>query len=317
MRSFSRSRVYAHFLILGLLLSLGASGPASARREVQERDASQRTTAQRRPTIVFMTDFGIGSDAVAICRGVIYGIAEDVRITDISHTVRPYSIIDGARYLAGVTPYYGPGTVFLVVIDPGVGSVRKPLVVKSKRGQYFALPDNGLMTLVAERDGIEGAREITNPAWMIGTRLSSTFHGRDIFSPVAAHLAAGWDWNQVGPELKDPLVRAKLRAAKMDERGLTAEVIALDDPYGNLITNIDADDFVMLGYRLGETVRVKLGKQEIALPYVKTFSDVSKGQPLLYIDSRGHVGLAINQGDFSRSFKIEPPVPLFIPRKPQ
>ncbi len=264
-----------------------------------------------------MTDFGIGNDAVAICRAVIYGIVEDVRITDISHTVRPYSIIDGARYLAGVTPYYGPGTIFLVVIDPGVGSTRKPVVVKSKRGQYFVLPDNGLTTLVEDRDGIEAAREITNPAWTIGTRLSSTFQGRDIFSPVAAHLAAGWDWTLVGPELKDPLVRASLRAPKLDERGLTGEVIALDDPYGNLITNIEAGDFLPLGYRLGETIRVKLGKQEIALPYVKTFSDVPRGQPLLYIDSRGHLGLALNQGDFSRSFEIAPPVPLFIPRKAQ
>src|SRR5713226_4584363 len=194
MRSFSRSRVFAHSLILGVLLSVGGSAPAVARREAQERDASQRASARRRPTIVFMTDFGIGNDAVAICRGVIYAIAEDVRITDISHTVRPYSIIDGARYLAGVTPYYGPGTVFLVVIDPGVGSARKPLVVKSKRGQYFVLPDNGLMTMVEDRDGIESIREITNQDWMIGARISSTFHGRDIFSPVGARVARGDDW---------------------------------------------------------------------------------------------------------------------------
>src|SRR5262249_52980993 len=139
--------------------------------------------------------------------------------------------------------YYGPGTIFVVVIDPGVGSSRKAAVVKSKRGQYFVLPDNGLITLVEDRDGIEGAREITNTTWMIGNRLSSTFHGRDIFSPVGAHLARGEDWRKVGPEIPQ-LVRLNVTAARSDERGISGEVIALDGPYGNLITNIDGDEFL-------------------------------------------------------------------------
>src|ERR1700738_3048074 len=175
------------------------------------------------PTIVFMTDFGVLDDSVAICRGVMYSIMPDVRIVDLTHQVTPYSILDGARFLHGATPYYPAGTVFVVVIDPGVGSSRKAIVVKSKHGQYFVLPDNGLITLVEDRDGIEGAREITNQAWMIGSKLSSTFHGRDIFSPVGAHMARGDDWNKVGPEVavKD-LVRLDLKIAKVDEHGLNA-----------------------------------------------------------------------------------------------
>src|ERR1700730_7072745 len=140
-------------------------------------------------TIVFMTDFGVLDDSVAICRGVMYSVMPEVRIVDLTHQVTPYSILDGARFLHGATPYYPAGTVFVVVIDPGVGSPRRAIVAKSKRGQYFVLPDNGLLTLVEQRDGIEAAREITNPAWMIGSKLSSTFHGRDIFSPVGAHMA--------------------------------------------------------------------------------------------------------------------------------
>ena len=119
----------------------------------------------------------------------------EVRIVDLTHQVTPFSILDGARFLYGATPYYPAGTVFVVVIDPTVGSTRKAVVVKSKRGQYFVLPDNGLMTLVQDRDGIESAREITNRDWMIGAALSSTFHGRDIFSPAGAHLAA---WRRLG-----------------------------------------------------------------------------------------------------------------------
>lgn len=140
-----------------------------------------------------MTDFGTANDAVALCKAVIWGILPDVPIMDITHQVTPYSIEEALRFLAGVSAYYPSGTVFLVVVDPGVGTSRKAIIVKTKKGQYFDLPDNGLITPVADRDGVEGIREITNPAWMIGDTVSSTFHGRDIFSPSAAHLAAGED----------------------------------------------------------------------------------------------------------------------------
>ena len=110
-------------------------------------------TAKYPPTIVFMTDFGVVDDSVAICRGVMYSIMPEVRIVDLTHEVTPFSILDGARFLAGATPYYPAGTVFVVVIDPGVGSARKAIVAKSKPGQYFVLPDNGLLTLVEQRDG--------------------------------------------------------------------------------------------------------------------------------------------------------------------
>src|SRR6202171_6770745 len=204
---------------------------------------SQGPLPQVPPTIVVMTDFGTMDDSVAICKGVMYSIAPHLRIVDLTHQVTPFSILDGARFLHGVTPYYPAGTVFVVVVDPGVGSSRKAVVVKSRKGQYFVLPDNGLMTLVEERDGILGAREITNPAWMTGGKLSSTFHGRDTFSPVGAHVARGDDWTQIGPAVKQ-LVRLDLKPATVDAKGLTGEVIALDGPYGNLITNIGADDFL-------------------------------------------------------------------------
>src|ERR1700719_1139585 len=248
-----------------------------------------QTPARYPPTIVFMTDFGVLDDSVAICRGVMYSIMPEVRIVDLTHQVTPFSILDGARFLFGVTPYYPAGTVFVVVIDPTVGSTRKAIVARSKRGQYFVLPDNGLLTLVEQRDGIEGVHEITNTNWMIGTKLSSTFHGRDIFSPAGAHVARGDDWTKVGPEMPvASLVRLELKAARMDERGISAEVIATDGPFGNLVTNIDAEDFLKLGYQRGQEVPVKVGGKEMKIKFVRTFSDVAVGQPLLYIDSRGH-----------------------------
>ncbi len=277
--------------------------------------AANEAAAKYPPTIVFMTDFGVVDDSVAICRGVMYGIMPDVRIVDLTQQVTPFSIFDGARFLFGATPYYPAGTVFVVVVDPTVGSTRKAIVAHSKRGQYFVLPDNGVITFVEQRDGIDAVREIQNTDWMIGTKMSSTFHGRDIFSPVGAHLARGDDWTTVGPEMpvKD-LVRLDRKIAKIDEKGLSATVIATDGPFGNLVTNVEGDDFLKLGYERGQEVPVKVGDKEIRMKFVKTFSDVPLSQPLLYIDSRGHLGLALNQNSFSAVYGIKPPATLSIPR---
>lgn len=303
MISFQRRFSYWCIVLVCLVLCAGAG-------------LSADTAAKSRPTIVFMTDFGVVDDSVAICKGVMYSIVPDVRIVDLTHQVTPFSITDGARFLFGATPYFPAGTVFVVVIDPTVGSSRKAIIVKSKRGQYFVLPDNGLMTLVQDRDGLERAREITNPAWMIGAALSSTFHGRDIFSPAGAHLARGDDWTQVGPELDlAKLARLNLTPAKVDERGLSGEVIATDGPFGNLVTNISSDDFMKLGYAHGQTVAVTIGNnKEMNLPFVRTFSDVPLNEPLMYIDSRGRLGLAVNQGSFAAKFGIKPPQTIYIPR---
>ena len=308
-----RSERHAHlpsvvFLLAVLLAALLLPAGAQAAGE----------PAQKYPqTIVFMTDFGVIDDSVALCRGVMYSIMPDVRIVDLTHQVTPFSIADGARFLFGATPYFPAGTVFVVVIDPTVGSTRKAIVAKSKRGQLFVLPDNGLLTLVEQRDGIEAVREITNPEWMIGGKLSSTFHGRDIFSPVGAHVARGDDWTKVGPEVavKD-LARLELKAASLDARGITGEVIATDGPFGNLVTNISAEDFLKLGYRRGEEVPLKVGDKEMKIKFVRTFSDVPLKEPLLYIDSRGRFSLAVNQSSFAETYGIKPPTALFIPRAP-
>ena len=188
-------------------------------------------------------------------------------------------------------------------------------MAQSKRGQYFVLPDNGLLTLVEQRDGIEAVREITNPDWMIGTKLSSTFHGRDIFSPVGAHMARGDDWTKAGPEIPvKNLVRLQLKAAVLDDHGLSATVIATDGPFGNLVTDVSGEDFLKLGYQHGQDVPVKVGDRQMKMKFVNTFSDVPLREPLLYIDSRGLLGLAVNQNSFAATYGVKVPVALFIPR---
>jgi S-adenosylmethionine hydrolase len=274
-----------------------------------------QSSAPRHPRIVFMTDFGSTDDSVSICKAVMKNIAPDAEIIDITHEVRPYSILDGARFLSGVTHYSPADTVFVVVIDPGVGSSRKPIVARSKRGQYLVLPDNGLLTMVEDADGIEAVREITNRDWMLADRTSSTFHGRDIFSPVAAHLASGEDWTEVGPSLPiGSLVRLNLVSARAIPGGLVGSVIGLDGPYGNVITNISREQFEGLKIRLGDRVTIHIGSMAAVLPFVKTFSDVPVGKPLLYIDSRGRLSLAINQGDFAKTYRIKPPARIKVAR---
>jgi len=309
--SFHSRRVISGFLLLAVCAwSHGCAKP----EQPAKNQATATQSAAARPTLVFMTDFGTANDAVAICKAVMVNIAPDVRIMDITHQVTPFSIEEGARFLSGVTPYYPAGTVFVVVIDPGVGTNRKAVVVKTKKGQYFVLPDNGLITPVIDRDGLDSAREIANSSWMIGDAISSTFHGRDIFSPVGAHLAAGWDYTLVGPTVQQ-LVRLTPKTANITDKGIEGDIIALDDPFGSLITDIPGDEFKKLGYSLGDRVTVLLNKKPFTLPYTKTFMDVPVGDPLLYVDSRGRVGLALNERNFSVVNKITPPGAIFIPKK--
>jgi S-adenosylmethionine hydrolase len=272
--------------------------------------------SSRTPVIGFITDFDVRDDAIGICKAVMVGIAPDVRIIDITHQVTPFDIAEGARFIAGSAPYFPRDAVIVGVIDPGVGSARKAIIAKSKTGQFFVVPDNGLLTLVQDRDGIEAAREITNPEWMIGSKLSSTFHGRDIFSPAGAHLARGDDWTRAGPELDvSKLVRLDIHYATIDDKGMHAQVLGTDGPFGNLVLNVPADTFAKLGYQLGDTVPITLDGRDYAFPFHKTFGDVPVGKPLFYIDSRGRLSLGINQRNFFETYKVPEHADLFIPKK--
>ncbi len=280
--------------------------------------ASALQAQQTQHVVGFMTDFDVKDDAIGICKAVMVGIDPAIRIIDISHQVTPYDIAEGARFLAGSAPYFPADAVFVVVIDPTVGSTRKAIIAHSRRGQYFVLPDNGLLTLFPSsgENQILEAREITNPAWMIGAKLSSTFHGRDIFSPAGAHLARGDDWTQAGPSLDvAKLVRLNIHNPTLDAAGLHSEVLGLDGPFGNVILNIPSETFAKLGYHLGDPVPVTIDGHTYTVPFVKTFSDVPVGSPLLYIDSRGRVALSLNQRNFAEKYNVTPGLAVSIPMK--
>lgn len=299
-----------------VLAGLYGSGHVALAQQASTESKSPHRETKTLRTIGFMTDFDVKDDAVGICKAVMNGVAPGVQVIDITHQATPYDIAEGTRFLAGSTPYFPKDAVFVVVIDPTVGSARRAIIARSRKGQFFVLPDNGLLTLVQDRDGIDGVREITNPEWMIGAKTSSTFHGRDIFSPAGAHLARGDDWATAGPSVDvASLVRLDLHTATVDEAGLHGEVIGTDGPFGNLVLNVPAETFAKLGYKVGDTVPVQVNGHMFQLPFVKTFSDVALGKPLAYIDSRGRLSLGINQRSFAETYGIHPPAAVIIAKR--
>lgn len=264
----------------------------------------------------FLSDFDEIDDAVAICRAVILSLAPNARLLDISHRVPPYDVAAGARLLAGSAPWLAPDAVIVVVVDPGVGSRRRAIVARTRRGQSLVLPDNGLITLLDATDPVVAAREITAESWMIGARRSSTFHGRDIFSPVAGRLARGDDWTGVGPGI-DPksLVRLDLSPPRVGPEGVRAHAIGTDGPYGNLILDLSAEAFAGLGWKFGDVVPLTVAGRPEPAPYVRTFSDVPEGAVLLYPDSRGRMSLALNLGNYAAARGVGAGAEVLVPRR--
>ncbi len=254
-----------------------------------------------RPVITFMTDFG-PDGAAATCRGVMLGICPDAQIVDISHSVQKYAIADGARLLRASLPYMPQG-VHVGVVDPGVGTERRLLGILANRGDVLIGPDNGLLTLGADAlGGTVAARELTNRAlWLPAT--TSTFHGRDIFSPVAAHLAAGSaTFASIGHEL-DPstLVGIKRSAARIVGGAIESEVGYVDS-FGNLRLEADRADLLTAFPEVAESTRVLVAIEDhspMVATFVRSFGHVAAGEPLLYIDSTGDLALADNQGNLA------------------
>ena len=263
------------------------------------RDTARRETA----TIVFVTDFGTRDGAVAACKGVMVSIAPDARIVDLTHDVPPYDIETAGEVLEQALPFYPTGTVAVAVIDPGVGSERKAIAVVTRRGHVLVGPDNGLFTLVMQTEGVARAVELRETRYFRAPQTSSTFHGRDIFAPVAAHLANGTPVDSLGPPIT-PLM-LDVRPARLNGGRIEGTVRYIEDPYGNVVTNIPATLMDSLAARVGDSLEVRLPSRILRLPWRNTFNDVSQGQALALLHSRGVLSFSINQGDFAIRFGVK------------
>ena len=248
-------------------------------------------------TLLFLTDFGTRDGAVAVCKGVMLSIDPTLRIVDISHEIPAYDIETAGEVLEQAIAYYPTGTVAVAVVDPGVGSARKSIAVLTKKGHLLVGPDNGLFTLVMDAEGLERAVELTNKRFLREGDASYTFHGRDIFSPAGAHLAAGVPLDSLGPAVTP--VRLDVRRARRAGDAIEGVVRYIEDPYGNVVTNIPAALLDSAGFRVGDSLDVRIGARAFRLPWKHTFSDVAVGKALGVMHERGLLSFSINQGDFA------------------
>ena len=255
--------------------------------------------------VTFLSDFGLQDDFVGVCHGVMKRIAPDAEIVDITHGIGAQQVLQGALVLAGTIPYMPEG-VHLAVVDPGVGTDRRALALRSGDGRLYVGPDNGLLLPSAERQGgIAGAWELVSPDYRL-LPVSRTFHGWDVFSPAAAHLAAGVEPAKLGPAL-DPssLVRIEVPAPVIGSGFLRAHVLIVDR-FGNVQLNLTTDDLSRVGIEAGTRVEIELGLQRFYACAARTFADVRTGDIVLYEDAYENVAIAINAGNAAEMLAARP-----------
>ena len=289
----------------------GALGAIALRALALAGLALLGTFAQARAPLVLLTDFGTQDGAVSAMKGVAYGVSQDLLISDLSHE-NP-SIFAGAYRLYQTEQFWPEGTVFVAVVDPGVGTLRLSVVLKTRTGHYFVGPDNGLLSLVAERDGIEELRQIDEHLnRRPGSEKSHTFHGRDVFAYTGARLASGViTFQQVGPVLPpQSLITISYRKAQRTENKVSGIIPILDVQFGNVWTNIPQDLFDQLHVALGAPLHVRIYHHgqlidDTVAPYERTFGEVPVGKPLVYVNSLLNLAVALNQGSFAAAHKID------------
>jgi S-adenosyl-L-methionine hydrolase (adenosine-forming) len=255
--------------------------------------------------ISFLSDFGLRDDFVGTCHGVIKSIAPDVEIIDVTHGIPPQHVLQGALVLANTTPYMPVG-VHLAVVDPGVGSSRRPLALRSGDGRLFVGPDNGLLMPAADRlGGVEAVHELANAEYALDI-VSRTFHGRDLFAPAAAHLAAGVELELLGPPVAvDALARLDLPEPQIGENRIHATVLYIDR-FGNVQLNLSREHMQQAEVPPGTVIEVELGLDRYYAVVARTFADARKGDVILYEDAYRNIALAISGGNAAELFGAAP-----------
>ncbi|RJS84749.1 hypothetical protein CW706_03305 [Candidatus Bathyarchaeota archaeon] len=249
----------------------------------------------RKPIITLLSDFGLKDPYVAEMKAVILSICREALIIDISHEVEKFNVRMGAFLLAQAAPYFPKGTIHVAVVDPGVGTSRRAIITETKRSLYVG-PDNGLLMLAAENDGIRHIYEISNPKYML-RRASRTFHGRDIFSPAAAYLATGVAPYIFGPEIHDP-VKPSFSSPRVHDGVIFGEIIHVDG-FGNLITNISEELLESAGISEGVSLSVQLGEKHLKIGLASSYGDVEVNTPLAIIGGTGFLEISVNRGNAS------------------
>ena len=253
--------------------------------------------------ITFLTDFGLQDDFVGTCHGVMKQIAPETQIIDITHGIPPQGVLQGALTLANTLPFM-PAGVHLAVVDPGVGSSRRPLALRDASGRFHVGPDNGLLILAAEKlGGIAEAHELANPDYALDS-VSRTFHGRDLFSPAAAHLALGVPLTELGPPLDpDALARLDIPQPDVGTARVHATVLSIDR-FGNVGLNLDRSHLDQAGVVPGTRIELQIGPERYYAVAARTFADARPGDIILYEDAYRNISIAINGGNAAAMFGV-------------
>jgi len=268
--------------------------------------------------VVFQSDFGLSDQAVSAMHGVALGVDKNLKVEDLTHDIPAYNIWEGAYRLDAVADFWPANTVFVSVVDPGVGSQRKSVVLKTKTNHYFVTPDNGTLTLVAKRLGIAEVREIDEKTNRLkGSEASHTFHGRDVYAYTGARLAArAINFEEVGPILAAEVLSIPFETARIDDNKLIGGIPILDPAYGNVWTNIPmslllsltkSNDYASLYTQEFLVTLAQGGKLVLSetISFERSFAGVKEGQPLLYVNSLENLALALNQANFAAKFEIQ------------
>jgi S-adenosyl-L-methionine hydrolase (adenosine-forming) len=264
--------------------------------------------------IAFLTDFGLQDDFVGTCHGVIAQIAPEARVIDITHGIAPQAVLQGALVLRQTAPYLPVG-VHLAVVDPGVGTERRPIAIRTVDGRTFVGPDNGLLSLAADEIGIEAVHELANADYRLPL-ISRTFHARDVFAPAAAHLANGVPLAELGPALPpEGLMRVDVPEPDLGLAQASATVLAIDR-FGNVSLNLRRAQVDELGIAAGDSVEVRLTFDRYYALVTETFAAAPSGELILYEDSYGYITLAISQGSAASLTGVSPGDEIRIARTP-
>jgi S-adenosylmethionine hydrolase len=261
--------------------------------------------------VVMQTDFGLKDGAVSAMRGVMTSVDRSLVISDLTNEITPYNIWEAAYRLHQTAPYWPKGTVFVSVVDPGVGTKRKSIVALTNNGQFFVTPDNGTLTLIADTIGIKEVRVIDETKNRLkGSNDSYTFYGRDVYGYTAARLASGKiNFEEVGPKYNNPLVKIAYQKPFIENNELHGTITILDPQYGNLWTNISREFTNQFGMQIGNKYLVKIydGKSKVyeaKISYQNTFGEVPKGDSLIYTNSLMNLAVGTNQENFSHKYNV-------------
>lgn len=261
--------------------------------------------------VVMQTDFGVKDGAVSAMKGVAMQVDKKLQVFDLTHEIPAYNIWEAAFRLDQAAGYWPKGTVFVTVVDPGVGSERKSIVLQTRNGYFFVSPDNGSLTLIAEHMGVKAVREIDEKINRLpGSEKSYTFHGRDIFAYTAARLASGKiSFEQVGKLLPAKVEVIKYQKPTIENGIIKGTITVLDVQYGNVWSNIDESLIKKAGIKINDTVNVKIYNKDSlvcsgSMPYVNTFTGVAEGNNLCYLNSMLQFSVAVNMGNFAVQYKV-------------